>query len=257
MPTSEFSNTARADIASSMPEKEYRFVSNVNVAISAGDLNIRKGAPSSSSPIVREATPGTPLRFIGFVLDGEAIAGIAKWFLTPDGDFFWSGNVRTDSVDPAILVSKRILHKPLETMVCTQRFGERAAFYEPLGLSGGHNGMDFRTRQDGGSFTVPVYAVMKGIVSEVNENSWSGKYVRIDHPNGFQSQYNHLSDTNLEAGQEVTGGMKIGVAGNTGAASESPHLHFGYRPIKFDNENGFAGYIDPAPYFVDEIKYLT
>ena len=50
---------------------------------------------------------------------------------------------------------------------------------------------------------------------------------------------------------------KIGVSGNSGGASEAPHLHFGYRPVAYDKNNGYMGYVDPAPYFMDEIQYLT
>jgi len=240
-----------------MPEKEYRFVPHVSVAIVASDLNIRKDSPSSSGPVIKEAAPGMPLRYIGYIVDGESVAGISKWFLTPEGDFFWSGNVKTDPIDSPHLFNKRVLHKPLENLICTQRFGERPSFYALLGSSRGHSGMDFRTKQSDGSWTIPVLAVMKGIVAEVDENVWNGKFIRIDHPNDHQTVYLHLSETNVEAGQEVTSGQKIGVSGNSGGASEAPHLHFGYRPIKFDKDNGSMGYIDPAPYFVDEIKYLT
>ncbi|HEY4527153.1 MAG TPA: M23 family metallopeptidase [Candidatus Paceibacterota bacterium] len=240
-----------------MPEKEYRFVPHVSVAIVTSDLNIRKGAPASSSKVIKEATPGMPLRYIGYIVDGESVAGIAKWFLTPEGDFFWSGNVKAEGVDTAQVFNKRVLVKPLDSLVCTQRFGERPAFYSSLGSPRGHSGMDFRTKQADGTWTTPVYAAMKGTVAEVDENMWNGKFIRIDHPNGFQSIYLHLSETSVETGQEVTSGQKIGLSGNTGGASEAPHLHFGYRPIKFDKDNGTMGYIDPAPYFIDEIKYLT
>lgn len=238
-------------------EKEYRFVPQIAVAIVASDLNIRKGSPSSSGSVIKEASPGMPLRYIGYIVDGESVAGISKWFLTPEGDFFWSGNVKTENVDATQAYNKRVLARPLDTLICTQRFGERPSFYASLGSPRGHNGIDFRTKQTNGDWTVPVYAAMKGVVSEADENMWNGKFVRIDHPNGFQSVYLHLSEISVETGQEVASGQKIGISGNSGGASEAPHLHFGYRPIKFEKDNGTMGYIDPAPYFIDEIKYLT
>jgi len=255
-PINELNQTSPTRI-SAMPEKEYRFVPHVSVAIVTSDLNIRKGSPSSSGKVIKEATPGMPLRYIGYIVDGESVAGISKWFLTPEGDFFWSGNVKQDGVDTAQIFNKRVLAKPLDSLVCTQRFGERASFYSSLGFSRGHAGLDFRTKQSDGSWEVPVYAALKGIVAEVDENMWNGKFVRIDHPNEYQSLYMHLSEVSVEQGQELATGQKIGVSGNTGGASEAPHLHFGYRPIKFDKDNGTMGYIDPAPFFMDEIKYLT
>ena len=238
-------------------EKEYRFVPQVSVAIVTSDLNIRKGSPSSSGQVVKEAAPGMPLRYIGYLVDGESVAGISKWYLTPEGDFFRSGNVKAEIADPTALFNKRVLHRPLEHLICTQRFGERPSFYTSIGCSKGHSGVDFRTKQSDGSWHVPVVAAMRGVVSEVDETMWNGKFIRIDHPNGFQTVYLHLAETTVEAGQEVDHGHKIGITGNTGAASEAPHLHFGYRPIKFDKDNGSMGYVDPAPYFIDEIKYLT
>jgi len=238
-------------------DKEYRFVPQVSAAIVTSDLNIRKDAPASSGKVIKEAAPGMPLRYIGYIVDGESVAGISKWFLTPEGDFFWSGNVKAEGVDVAHVFNKRVLGKPLDTLICTQRFGERPAFYASLGSPKGHNGMDLRTKQANGDWTVPVYAAMKGAVSEVDENMWNGKFIRIDHPSGYQTVYLHLSETTIEAGQEVASGQKIGLSGNSGGASEAPHLHFGYRPIKFEKDNGTMGYIDPAPYFIDEIKYLT
>jgi len=93
-------------------------------------------------------------------------------------------------------------------------------------------------------------------VSEATENQWNGKFVRLHHDNGYESVYVHLSAVDVTAGQKVNAGGKLGTSGNSGGASEGPHLHFGYRPQKFNKDNGYMGYIDPAPYFKDEIRYV-
>jgi murein DD-endopeptidase MepM/ murein hydrolase activator NlpD len=50
----------------------------------------------------------------------------------------------------------------------------------------------------------------------------------IDHGNGFQTLYAHLSQINVSLCQSVSVGMVIGYAGNTGN-SFGAHLHFEIR----------------------------
>lgn len=59
-----------------------------------------------------------------------------------------------------------------------------------------------------------------------------------------------VRDMNIRIGEE------LGISGNTGGASEAPHLHFGYHPIKRDEKNGYMGYVDPTKLFIEEIKYV-
>lgn len=55
-----------------------------------------------------------------------------------------------------------------------------------------------------------------------------GKYVVIDHGNGFQTLYAHLHTILVEVGQSVGKGERIGSIGATGRAT-GPHLHFEIR----------------------------
>lgn len=55
-----------------------------------------------------------------------------------------------------------------------------------------------------------------------------GCHVIIDHGNGFQTLYGHLSRIDVNAGQNVGQGEKIGTLGSTGR-STGPHLHFEIR----------------------------
>lgn len=236
-----------------MTSKEYKFVPEKGVVRVTSDLNTRKGLPATSVDIVNMLHAGTTQEYIGFVLDGEKVVDNSKWFLTPSGNFFWSGNIDTQNVP----VSGKILSRPLDQLVCTQKFGERPAVYAPLGSPKGHNGLDFRTRDinDMSSWKKSVYSVLNGTVSEASEDKWMGKFVRIAHDNGYESVYLHLSTIEVTKNQKVAAGAKIGVSGNSGGASEAPHLHFGYRPASCDKDNGYMGYIDPTPYFKDEIRY--
>ena len=238
-----------------MAAGEYRFVPEKGAVRVTADLNTRKGRPATQNvEVVKMLHAGSTQPYVGYVVDGEEVAGNAKWYMTSDGDFFWSGNVDAQNV----VVLGKILSRPLDELVCTQRFGERPAFYASLGSPRGHNGMDFRTRdaQNLSVWKKPVYAVLAGTISEATENTWNGKFVRIAHDNGSESVYLHLSAIEVTKGQKVSAGMRIGVSGNSGSASEAPHLHFGFRPANYDKNNGTMGYIDPAPYFKDEIRYV-
>ncbi|MEK7144304.1 MAG: M23 family metallopeptidase [Patescibacteria group bacterium] len=237
-----------------MAAGEYTFVPKKGLVRLTSDLNTRKGLPATTVEVVTMLHAGTMQAYIGYVLDGESVAGNAKWYLTPDGDFFWSGSVDAHNIP----VSGKILSRPLDQLVCTQRFGERPAVYASLGSPKGHNGMDFRTRDvnNPSEWKKSVYSVLDGTISEATETQWNGKFVRVAHDNGYESVYLHLSSIDVTRNQKVKAGFKLGLSGNSGAASEAPHLHFGYRPTNFDKDNGNMGYIDPAPYFKDEIRYV-
>ena len=50
----------------------------------------------------------------------------------------------------------------------------------------------------------------------------------IQHPNGTQTLYSHMSSITVSSGQNVNQGDVIGVVGNTGH-STGPHLHWEVR----------------------------
>jgi murein DD-endopeptidase MepM/ murein hydrolase activator NlpD len=63
-------------------------------------------------------------------------------------------------------------------------------------------------------------------------SGWStvgyGIMIMVDHGNGYQTLYAHLSQTNVSCGQSVSQGQIIGLGGSTGN-STGPHLHFEVR----------------------------
>ncbi|PJC21977.1 MAG: hypothetical protein CO060_01685 [Candidatus Yonathbacteria bacterium CG_4_9_14_0_2_um_filter_43_16] len=99
----------------------------------------------------------------------------------------------------------------------------------------GYNGVDY-----GAPIGTPVYAAAEGtvIVSRFKTGSCGrtcfggyGNYIVIEHPNGTQTLYGHLSAVYTSVGGRVKKGQWIGEVGNTGR-STGAHLHFEVRGAK-------------------------
>jgi murein DD-endopeptidase MepM/ murein hydrolase activator NlpD len=85
----------------------------------------------------------------------------------------------------------------------------------------GHPAVDFA-----GSMGNAIYATDAGVVVYAGWNDYGyGNLIILDHGNGWQSLYGHLSQVNVSCGQSVGQGDVIGLMGSTGN-STGPHLHF-------------------------------
>jgi murein DD-endopeptidase MepM/ murein hydrolase activator NlpD len=72
----------------------------------------------------------------------------------------------------------------------------------------------------------PVYAADSGVVVYAGWNNWGyGNVIILDHGNGWQTLYAHLSAYLVSCGQSVTQGSVMGAFGSTGN-STGAHLHF-------------------------------
>ena len=74
----------------------------------------------------------------------------------------------------------------------------------------------------------PVVAARGGVVVRTG---WVGAYgylVVIEHGDGWETRYAHLSRIDVRTGERVAQGAVIGLVGSTGA-STGPHLHFEVR----------------------------
>lgn len=69
----------------------------------------------------------------------------------------------------------------------------------------------------------PITAVQAGTVS-TGENPGYGNYIVIDHGEGIQTLYAHLSSFAVSSGDNVKAGQVIGYQGDTGD-TRGPHLH--------------------------------
>lgn len=86
-----------------------------------------------------------------------------------------------------------------------------------------HTGIDIGIAQG-----TTVKAAMSGTVLSTGTSSVGGKYIKLEHKNGFITYYGHLSSISVKKGANVKANAKIGLSGNTGR-STGPHLHFEIR----------------------------
>lgn len=117
----------------------------------------------------------------------------------------------------------------------TSEYGVRINPYE--GRRKMHEGIDIANR-----FGADVIAPANGLVSFAGNKSGYGKVVIVDHGNGLETYYAHLSRYTVRDGMRVKRGQLVGSVGNSGH-STGPHLHYEVRA------NGLP--VDPCWYILD------
>ena len=83
-----------------------------------------------------------------------------------------------------------------------------------------HQGLDFAAPTG-----TAVVAAMSGRVVSAGVFGGYGNQVLLQHADGSQTRYGHLSQIGVGVGQSVAAGEQIGAVGNTGVSTGS-HLHF-------------------------------
>jgi murein DD-endopeptidase MepM/ murein hydrolase activator NlpD len=74
----------------------------------------------------------------------------------------------------------------------------------------------------------PVRAAADGVVLRAEQYGGYGRLVILDHGNGIQTYYAHLSRFAVRPGQEIRRGETVGQVGSSGRAT-APHLHYEVR----------------------------
>jgi murein DD-endopeptidase MepM/ murein hydrolase activator NlpD len=120
-----------------------------------------------------------------------------------------SGDIRSGELDDAFVPSTWPLTEP---GFVTQTLME--------GDSGDHPGMDIAVASD--SY---IRASGAGRVLRTGEDGIYGRFIVLDHGQGYQTVYAHASAILVERGANVRRGEVIGLTGSTGR-STAPHLHF-------------------------------
>lgn len=112
----------------------------------------------------------------------------------------------------------------------TSDFGYRSS--PTKGASTNHMGIDIAAAAG-----TPVLAAASGRVLGALRSNAKGNYIQIQHSDGSVTEYEHLKDFGVTAGQYVTAGQQIGSVGSTGISTGN-HLHFGVK-------DSSGNYIDP------------
>ncbi|NLK01620.1 MAG: peptidoglycan DD-metalloendopeptidase family protein [Clostridiaceae bacterium] len=118
----------------------------------------------------------------------------------------------------------------------TSRYGYRTYYLKGKKMSGFHYGLDIAAPTG-----TKIVAIKGGVVLACSRNKISGKYVSVDHGDGYVSSYRHLSRYAVKPGQSVSAGQVVGYMGSTGR-STGPHLHL---DIKVNGK------------FVNPLKYVS
>ncbi|XLX39416.1 peptidoglycan DD-metalloendopeptidase family protein [Ectopseudomonas mendocina] len=83
-----------------------------------------------------------------------------------------------------------------------------------------HSGLDFAANRG-----TPIKAPAAGKVILIGDYFFNGKTVFLDHGQGLISMFCHLSEIDVQLGDEIARGGHIGKVGATGRAT-GPHLHW-------------------------------
>jgi murein DD-endopeptidase MepM/ murein hydrolase activator NlpD len=163
------------------------------------------------------------------------------------------------------------LKYPVQFIEITSKYQPNGRVHPILGVMRPHLGVDFAALQGTSVISVADGAVrFRGCQKECDKGY--GKLVIIEHKNGWESRYAHLSGfaPALAAGGRVKQGQTIGYVGKTGVATGS-HLHFEVRkggqntnPLALRNvrQNGLNGaklekFLTEAKRLRSELDYLA
>ncbi len=146
--------------------------------------------------------------------DGRALSkGYYRFTPSDDG--------ATDYFDSTGKSARKFLMKtPINGARLSSSFGFRK---HPIsGFNKLHKGTDFAARTG-----TPIMAAGNGVIVKASRFGGYGNYVKIQHSNGFETAYAHLSKygPGIKNGKRVRQGDIIGYVGTTGR-STGPHLHY-------------------------------
>jgi murein DD-endopeptidase MepM/ murein hydrolase activator NlpD len=103
-------------------------------------------------------------------------------------------------------------------------YGQRA---DPFSGEGAyHTGVDIAS-----PIGTPARVTADGIVVFADRSGGYGRLVIVDHGNGYETYYAHLSRVDVIAGQEIRQGELVGAVGASGRVT-APHLHYEVRVRK-------------------------
>lgn len=140
--------------------------------------------------------------------------------------------IQTTLVDRKLQSAVQPTGKPVKSGWLSSFFGSRIDPFDGRRVM--HTGIDFAGRKNS-----EVVAVAAGVVRWSGAKSGFGKFVEIDHGNGFATRYAHNNKNLVKIGDTVNKGQTIALMGSTGRATGF-HVHFeilkdgkAVNPLKF------------------------
>ncbi len=117
-------------------------------------------------------------------------------------------------------MKKAFLHSPLKFAAPITSHFSQARFHPILKEYRPHLGIDY-----GAPAGTPVQTIGDGRVIFAGMKGGAGNLIEIQHSNGYDTYYMHLSRILVHTGEHVQQGERIGLVGMTGLAT-GPHLDF-------------------------------
>lgn len=130
-----------------------------------------------------------------------------------------AGNVAYYTPDGKSM-KKAFLHSPLKFAAPITSHFSNSRFHPILKQYRPHLGIDYAAPSG-----TPVQTIGDGKVIFAGPKGGAGNLIEIQHINGFETYYMHLSRILVRSGQRVEQGQRIGLVGMTGLAT-GPHLDF-------------------------------
>lgn len=167
------------------------------------------------------------------VESGKTLEGISAKFCVPLEELIDVNELESSDLTqktrlfiPGATLDKATLEAAIGTFFKTPLARYRISSYfgrrlDPItGVKSHHTGLDMAA-----AMGTPISASCSGTVSTAGFSNIFGNYVIINHSNGYQTLYGHMSRIIAKKGQWVSQGTQIGFVGSTGY-STGPHLHF-------------------------------
>lgn len=129
--------------------------------------------------------------------------------------------------------------RPVDLSSFSSNFGFRSDPFK--GTRAMHAGVDIP-----GPVGTPVYATADGLVGRAQRAGGYGNLVELEHGQGIQTRYGHLSSIVAQPGTRVKRGDLIGLMGSTGRSTGS-HLHY---EVRLDGRA-----VNPVP-FLESADYV-
>ena len=153
--------------------------------------------------------------------EGDAVGGPLETAQAGDPTFksLFSSWTRYETPQPSGVSVPALM--PVRNARSTSTYGTRSDPFK--GTVAMHSGIDLA-----GPLGTPIYATADGIVNRAQVVGGYGNLVELNHGQGIQTRYGHLSSMLVGAGQRVKRGQLIALMGSTGRSTGS-HLHYEVR----------------------------